>query len=154
MIRTIALVVAVQLGVTVLAVAPQLSARVSGDAVQLRVEPLDPIDPFRGAYVALDYPDLQLDREVPGQGGDVFLTLVQDGATMRADSWTRTRPTDGTYLSCTDRDWQIECGIESWFVPQDEARALEDAVSDGSVVATVKVDARGNAAIVGISVNS
>ena len=30
----------------------------TGDEVVLRVEPVDPIDPFRGAYVDLAYPDL------------------------------------------------------------------------------------------------
>ncbi len=45
----------------------------------------------------------------------------------------------------------MECGIESWFLPQDEARALEDAVAAGTVVATVKVDGRGNAALVDVS---
>ena len=40
---------------------PPLSARLTGEEVALRVEPIDPIDPFRGAYVDLGYPDL------PGQ---------------------------------------------------------------------------------------
>ncbi|WP_248583255.1 GDYXXLXY domain-containing protein [Nocardioides sp. InS609-2] len=154
MIRTIALVAAVQLAATGLAVAPQLSARVAGDEIQLRVEPLDPIDPFRGAYVALDYPDLRLDREMTGEHGDVYISLVDDGSTMKAGGWSRTRPEDGTYLTCSDRDWQVECGIESWFVPQDKAHALEDAVRDGDVVATVKVDSRGHAAIVAVAADS
>lgn len=154
MIRTIAVVAAVQVGVTVLAVAPQLSARVTGEEVHLRVEPLDPIDPFRGAYVALDYPDLRLDRDVPGPSGDVYLTLADPataGGVVEAVGWSRDRPGSGTYLACTDRGGRIECGIESWFVPQDEAVGLEDAVRDGDVVATVRVDARGNAAVVGVS---
>ena len=153
-IRTIALVAAVQLAATGLAVAPQLSARLTGDEIQLRVEPLDPIDPFRGAYVALDYPDLRLGREMKGEDGDVYITLVDNGATMKASAWSRTQPDDGTYLACTDRGWQIECGIESWFVPQDKAQALEDAVRDGDVVATVKVDSGGHAAIVAITTDS
>ena len=55
------------------AVAPQLSARVTGDTYLFRVAPLDPIDPFRGAYVTLDYPDLQTDRSTArrlGRGQD------------------------------------------------------------------------------------
>jgi uncharacterized membrane-anchored protein len=61
--------------------------------------------------------------------------------------YTRTRPDDGPYLACTDRDWAIECGIESWFTSQENAQRLERAVADGAV-ATVKIDARGHAAIV------
>ncbi len=73
---------------------------------------------------------------------------------MKATGWTRSRPDEGTYLACSDREWQVKCGIESWFVPQDEAQALEDAVRDGDVVATVKVDSRGRAAIVDVSTDS
>ena len=43
-----------------LGVAPQLSARLAGDSYVVRVGLLDPIDPYRGAYVSLDYPDLPL----------------------------------------------------------------------------------------------
>ena len=49
----------VQLALVGVAVAPRLSARLTGDEYRLRVAPVDPIDPFRGAYVDLDYPDLQ-----------------------------------------------------------------------------------------------
>ena len=48
----------VQLALVGVAVAPRLSARLTGDEYRLRVQPVDPIDPFRGAYVDLDYPDL------------------------------------------------------------------------------------------------
>ena len=61
------------------------------------------------------------------------------------------RDRDGTYLRCDDRDWQIECGIESWFLPQDEAMALEESVRGGDAVATIQVDGSGHAAITGIS---
>ena len=49
-----------QLALVALAVFPQLSARATGEELRLRVEPVDPIDPFRGAYVTLGYPDLRL----------------------------------------------------------------------------------------------
>ncbi len=43
-----ALVLVVQLGLLLGAVAPQLSARLTGQEYLLRVVPIDPIDPFRG----------------------------------------------------------------------------------------------------------
>ena len=46
---TVGLVALAQLGFVTAAVAPQLSARLTGEAYLLRVAPLDPIDPFRGA---------------------------------------------------------------------------------------------------------
>ena len=155
-----AAVVAAQAALVGVAVAPQLSARVSGDTYRLRVAPLDPIDPFRGAYVALDYPDLRHDDSQafgsPGLGslddgeeGDVFVTLVEEGGVWTADEWTRERPDDGPYLACDDRSWQIRCGIESFFLPQDEARETEQLLSDGAV-AEVRIDGRGNAAVVDV----
>ena len=50
----------VQLGLVGVAVAPQLSARVTGDTYIMRVTPVDPIEPGRGRYVQLHYPDLQV----------------------------------------------------------------------------------------------
>ena len=126
--------------VTQLAAAPAwpspLSARLTGDTYLMRVAPLDPIDPFRGAYVALDYPDLRHDDSrstgEPGLGalddgeeGAVYITLVEQDGVWVADSWVRDRPDGGTYLACDDRSWQIRCGIESLFQPQDTARETE-----------------------------
>ena len=150
-----------QLALVGLAVAPQLSARVAGDTYLLRVAPVDPMDPFRGAYVALDYPDLRHagDRMVDpapglgavddGESGDVYITLVRRGDVWAADEWTRDRPAEGPYLACDDRSGQIRCGIESWFLPQDEAREAEELLRDGAV-AEVRIDGRGNAAVVDV----
>jgi uncharacterized membrane-anchored protein len=137
------------------AVYPQLSARLTGEEITLRVAPVDPIDPFRGAYVDLQYPDLdQLggrrdDGLDDGERGDLFITLRQEGDVWVADARTRTRPESGVYLACSDHSWEVRCGIESWFLPQDEAAAMEAAVGDGAL-ATVRVDSRGHAAIVAV----
>jgi uncharacterized membrane-anchored protein len=149
-----------QLALVGVAVAPQLSARVTGDTYLMTVAPLDPIDPFRGAYVSLDYPDLRHDASqsfgTPGLGaledgeeGDVYITLVQRGDVWAADEWSRDRPEDGPYLACDDRSWQIRCGIESFFLPEDEAAETEALLSEGAV-AEVRIDGRGNAAVVGV----
>ena len=155
-----AAVAATQLVLVGVAVAPQLSARVSGETYLMRVAPLDPIDPFRGAYVSLDYPDLRHDSSrstgEPGLGslddgeeGAVYISLVERDGVWVAGAWTRERPSKGPYLACDDRSWQIRCGIESWFLPQDDAAATEDLLRDGAV-AEVKVDGRGHAAVVGV----
>lgn len=149
----VAAAVVVQLALVAVAVSGQLSARLTGDEYSFRVEPVDPIDPFRGAYVALDYPDLvPNDQNLPGDRGDVFLPLTEDGEVWAAGTPTRTRPGDGPYLACTDRNYEIRCGIDSWFLPQDEARELEGAIRDGDVVARVRIDGRGNAALVAVDV--
>lgn len=148
-----------QLALVGVAVAPQLSARVGGDSYVLRVAPLDPIDPFRGAYVALDYPDMRNNgsRGTGGLGsmedgqpyGDVFVTLSRDGDVWVADEFLRDRPAEGPYLACDDHTWQIRCGIESWFLPQDEAQSMEQDLADGAY-AEVRVDSRGHAALVDV----
>lgn len=143
-------VVLLQLGLVGYAVSGQLSARLTGDEYTFRVEPLDPIDPFRGAYVTLDYPDLVSGEYTEGERGDVFLPLVEDGRFWKSGTPTRDRPDDGPYLACTDRSFDIRCGIDSWFLPQDDARELEDAIRDGQIVARVKIDGRGNAALVSV----
>ena len=130
------------------AVAPQLSAHVRGDAYLLEVAPLDPIDPFRGAYVSLDYPTLRRDDDVRNRG-DLYVTLRSEGEVWVADEWTRERPDGAPYLACDDRARQVRCGIESLFLPQDEALAMERALADGAY-AEVRVDDRGNAVVVDV----
>jgi len=154
--RTLVLLAAlvVQLGLVGVATAPQLSARLFGVEYLFRVEPLDPLDPFRGAYVELSYPDLAVaDGWSGGRDGTVFVPLRQ-----RAEFWGRSgspltqRPDAGPYLTCSDQGWQLACGIENWFLPQREARELEGAIRRGDVVAHVKIDDRGNAALVQVEV--
>ena len=61
---------------------------------------------------------------------------------------TRERPSGTPYLSCDDHDWRVRCGIESLFLPQDEAAAMQRDVGAGGMVAVVKVDGRGHAALI------
>ncbi len=145
-----ALIAAGQLALVGVAVAPQLSARVLGDTYLVRVAPVDPIDPFRGAYVALDYPDLRRDASRSSdERGAVYVSLVEEGGVWTAGEWSRERPEDGPYLACDDRSWQVRCGIESYFLPQDEARETERLLQDGAV-AEIRVDSRGHAAVVDV----
>ena len=136
-----------------LAVRPQLSARLTGETYELAVAPLDPIDPFRGAYVTLDYPGLQAAQPTSWQGDEVpvFVPLERTGDGL----WTggralREEPASGPYLRCDAGQGRLRCGIESLFAPQDEARRLEQDLADGAV-ARVKVDGSGNAAVVGLA---
>lgn len=130
------------------AVAPQASARLTGETYVVRVGPLDPIDPYRGAYVALDYPDLQA-PESESDRGPVYITLRHKGEVWVAQDFLRHRPADGPYLACSDESWEVRCGIESYFLPQDSARAMEIDLSDGAY-AELKVDSRGHAALLDV----
>ena len=154
---TVGVVVAVQAVLVAGAVAPQISARATGATHTFRVEPVDPIDPFRGAYVTLGYPDLSSEADAgagqgamdDGESGAVYITLREEGGHSVAADYLRERPDSGTYLACDDTGWQIRCGIESWFLPQDEAAGMERVLGDGAV-AEVRIDSRGNAALVDV----
>lgn len=135
------------------AVWPQLSARVTGQEYLLEVAPLDPIDPFRGAYVTLDYPGLATADSGDDEpaGGTVYYRLVPDGEVWVGDGPAVVqRPESGPYLSCVSESWRTSCGIESFFAAQEEALRLEQELAQGGALARVRIDGRGNAAVVGI----
>lgn len=157
--KRLALVVIVQLALVAIGVAPQLSARAAGEEYRMRVAPVDPIDPFRGAYVTLDYPDLSYEDETfsaegglgvldDGQSGPVYVSLTEKDGLMQATEFSRSRPETGPYLACDDSNWQIRCGIESWFASQSEAREIGRELAEDGGVAVVRIDSRGHAAIV------
>ena len=156
-------VVVASLVLVAVAVWAPLAARLTGEEVTLRVAPVDPMDPFRGAYVDLSYPDLptsdtgegeltEAEREaLDASRGTAYVPLTRQGEVWVGGPVQRTAPTDGLYLTCDDSSWRLECGIESLFLPQDEALALEEAVREGTAVATVKVDSGGHAALIGVT---
>jgi uncharacterized membrane-anchored protein len=155
-VLTVGVVVAVQAVLVAAGVAPQLSARLTGETHTFRVEAVDPIDPFRGAYVTLDYPDLHRDDGIDanagsgnGDGGTVYITLTEEDGVSVARDFLRERPESGPYLACNDTGWEVRCGIESWFLPQDEAAAMQEVLIDGAV-AEVRIDSRGHAALVDV----
>ncbi|WP_168583662.1 GDYXXLXY domain-containing protein [Gephyromycinifex aptenodytis] len=139
------------------AVAPQVSARLLGDEYRMRVQPLDPIDPFRGAYVSLDYPDVPrmnpAEIQRPSTPGPAYVPLRAKGEVWRGDTPQPTRPAAGPYLTCKDDGWRLNCGIESWFVPQAQATRIEKGLVSGTMIAVVRIDQRGNAAIVDLREN-
>ena len=139
----------VQAVLVAFAVWPQLSARVTGDDHLLAVAPLDPIDPFRGAYVTLDYPGLPQPDFGAVPAGTVYVPLerVSGSPLWEGGPARSTAPDDGPYLRCEfEGGPPLRCGISSLFASQDEARRLERELADGAV-ARVRVDRRGNAAV-------
>lgn len=139
-----------------IAVAGPLSARLTGQDYLLEVAPVDPVDPFRGAYVALRYPGLPNDRD-RGDGDEhasstVFVPLARSGEVWVGLPAVDQQPESGPFLRCEDEQWRLRCGIDSFFLPEGEARDMEQAVQDGAAVARVAIDSRGNAALVGIEV--
>lgn len=149
-VGVVALVAVAQLACVGAAVAPQLSSRLTGDDYRMEVRPLDPIDPFRGAYVTLDYPGLQRVGEDQRGAGDVHVTLVERDGVWVADQVTRERPDSGPYLTCHSTGWSTDCGIDSWFASQERARELERTLAEDGGVATVRIDRWGHATVVDV----
>jgi len=152
--RRVAAATLAQLALVPIAVAAPLSARITGEQYLLEVAPLDPIDPFRGAYVALDYPGLADESKLPGgkDGDIVYVPLVRSGEVWTGKRAVKVQPESEPFLRCKDESRRLRCGIDSWFLPQDEALAMEQEVRNGRAVAVVKIDSRGNAALVDVRV--
>lgn len=157
-IGRLAVVLVVQLALVGAAVAGQLSARLTGTEITLRVAGVDPMDPFRGAYVALGYPDLpgypgaSQPQQTERPRGTAYVPLHRSGTVWVGREVLTRRPAGGLYLTCADSGWSLDCGIESWYLPQAKAAAMGQAITAGSALATVKVDSRGHAALVDVHV--
>lgn len=149
----VAMVCLIQVALLVAAVFGQLSARVAGEEYLVRVGLLDPIDPFRGAYVALGYPDLDLTGSHDGGNRTVYVPLLRDGDLWVGGTPVTQRP-DGPALRCVDKGWQLSCGIESYFLSQSQARSVEDAVRAGTALARLRVDSAGHAVVVDLVIDS
>ena len=157
-----AVIALAQLALAGVAVAPQLSARLTGDTYLMRVAPARPVDPFRGAYVALDYPDLRHDNG--GFAGSPAWARSTTGrrATSTSPSSRRTgcgSPTTGsatvpttvpTSPATTGRG-RSGAASRACSCPRTRARETEALLRDGAV-AEVRIDGRGNAAVVDVRV--
>jgi len=153
----VVVVVPLQLLVVGAAVAAPISARLTGQEVRLRVATIPDERAFRGSYAGLTYPDLPAQRggdEMAARtpvGDTAFVTLRRSGDVWVSGVVSSSRPRSGPYLACADQGWQIQCGIERWYVPGGAASPLATALRDGTAVATVKVDSRGHAALVAVT---
>jgi uncharacterized membrane-anchored protein len=153
--RRVAVAALVQLAILPIAVAGPLSARLTGEEYLLEVAPVDPIDPFRGAYVALSYPGLpnNVNRsEREGSSDTAYVPLERSGDVWVGLPAVAQRPESGPFLRCKDEHWRLRCGIESFFLAQDQAYEMEQAVQEGKAVAKVSIDSRGNAAVVEVDI--
>ena len=145
----------------------------SGTEIRLRTVPVDPRDLFRGDYVVLAYPISVVDTGKDGgytRGETVYVTLRRDGEGFaRATGVSRDRPAtsgdtvviagrvtstsacalnDAGEFDCSGdrRRLRIAYGIESYFVPQGEGKAIE-TTDKARIEVVAAVSASGQAAI-------
>ena len=122
-------------------------ALASGTRVTLRTAPVDPIDPFRGRYVTLNY---EISAVPPGYGpsATVYVPLSDGGESWVGGLPTSTQPDDGVFIrGVVGRSGRIEFGIERYFTDEDEAQRLEGA---GPLLVDVVLDEDGTARIAGV----
>ena len=126
----------VQLALVGVAVAPRLSARLTGDEYRLRVAARSTRSTRSGAPTSTSTTRTWADggrREATPTTRGTRLRHARAGrrGLERPSGYSRERPSAMPYLACDDRDWQVRCGIESLFLPQDEAAAMEADVASG-----------------------
>lgn len=123
----------------------QLSAATTGTEVRLVTAPVDPMDPFRGAYVQVGYETLDALHPDDSGSSQVYVSLRRDGDVWTATSVANDRPTSGTYLACENNYGRLDCGIDSWFVSERTASQFEPGKK---FVAVIKVDRWGHTHLV------
>jgi uncharacterized membrane-anchored protein len=121
-----AVLVAAQLVLPLGMIAANELALATGTKVTLRTAPVDPLDPFRGRYVELDYEISNLTEWSDRPGTVVWVELVK-----QRDHWVvyrahLTRPeTRRTLIRGVVRNGRVEYGIETYYADEDEAPRLQ-----------------------------
>ncbi len=130
--------------------------------VILKTVPVDPRDLFRGDYVRLRYEisRLDLDSLSPGntdfkQNGLIFVSLKEEGDVWRAENASSQKPQKGIFLKgrirwISNRQADVEYGIESYFVPEGKGLELEEKAAKGELKVVVSVSSSGKAILKGV----
>lgn len=152
----------------------------TGTPIVLKTEPIDPRSLFRGDYVRLNYAISRLpidklagDREF-ARGDTIYVVLQREGEFWQALSLHHASPpvTAGQVAikgrvefinpltfprpgapAEPSKSIDVKYGVENYFVPEGEGRALERPKPGETVSIRVVVDRYGNAAIKAVLVN-
>lgn len=171
-----AVAAALLLGLALLALVEQRARILRGGTeVRLKTVPVDPRDLFRGDYVVLAYPISTVEADKNGtqpyrSGETVYVTLGRDEQGFaRALGVSRDWPKGGgdavviagrvtaTSACATNADGQTDCsgnrnrlriayGLESYFVPQGEGKAIE-TTDKARIEVVAAISVSGEAAI-------
>ena len=161
-------VVALQTLALVAMVAMKQWTLATGTPVLLETEPIDPRSLFRGDYVRLAYAISDLDHaRFPGLEGferhdEIFVLLRAAEPYWEPVSIHHDRPEVPAQhvaikgevgYSTSQHETSVRYGIENYFVPEGEGRALERPAEGEEVSLLVAVDRAGNAGIKAVLVN-
>lgn len=167
----LAIVVALQTAALVAIIANRQWTLATGTPVVLETRPVDPRSLFRGDYVRFTYALGQLPADLPGispelkRGDTVYVVLQKGDPYWRPVSVHAAMPEAGidqvvikgkvadTRFATMPRGLFIHYGIEDYFVPEGEGRALERPGPNDKVSVQIAVDRFGRAGIQAILVN-
>lgn len=141
----------------------------SGTEIRLAVEPVDPRDLLRGDYVVLGYPISRIERSLIGETDTqkmkgrwlhVRLSRAEDGsfapvaaaldappAGERLDEEVDLRGIVMREPGSGETTVQVAYGIERYYVPEGEGRAIEEAMRQDRFEIVAAVDEDGSAQI-------
>ncbi len=115
--------------------------------VLIQVRPIDPHDVMRGEYVALTYGITSL--QAPA--GTAYVRLYRDGDAWTGDIASTEKPDGGTFIrGRSNGTGRIEYGIETFYVPEGEARRYENAMFSHRLYARVALAGDGRARLEGL----
>lgn len=121
----------------------------------LKTVPVDPRDLFRGDYVRLRYEISRLDLDRLSQdntdfkqNGLIFVSLKEEGDVWRVKNVSSQKPHKGIFLKgrirwISNRQANVEYGIESYFVPEGKGLEIEKKAAQGEVKVVVSVASSG-----------
>jgi uncharacterized membrane-anchored protein len=130
----------------------------AGEEITLQSRPIDPYDPFRGAYVQLAYEQEIVPRhkvfiENPDYNQKVFVTFIKEGNHYVVDQVLSQVPEHALYLRATYRyrlgdDHLLDFNLGRYYTNEAEALYLEEMRGEGILV-QVKIR-RGRGIMTGI----
>jgi uncharacterized membrane-anchored protein len=86
-------------------------------------------------------------RDVQGQTVYVTLAPDPDGIHWRPEAFSTQRPKQGIYMRGQIRGWQIQYGIESFYVQEGKGHDYENAVRSRKLSAKISVTPDGEAVL-------
>jgi uncharacterized membrane-anchored protein len=127
----------------------------TGEEVILKTRPVDPRDLFRGDYVILNYEIGNVDISDFEEGDKIYVGLQVDENGYGESTGVYKNPPESLFIKGTvKRDsWvgsNVEFGIESYFVPEGEGRAVE---RNRNLEGKVAIDKSGNAVLKAILID-
>jgi len=124
-----------QLTLLVAVPAQRAVARAAGTTVILKTAPVDPYSMFTGYYIRLDY-EISRPRHLSGwqsaKNGAALYVVLNEGkggfweARSVHTSWPRNTPNGSVVIKGRKGPGRIEYGTESYYVPEDARKRVED----------------------------